>query len=173
MIYEYNGRHPQIADDCFIAPSADLIGGVKLGERVNIWYGAVIRADLNTITIGSESNVQDNAVLHVTRENDLMIGERCTIGHGAIVHACTIGNRCLIGMGAIILDGAIIADDSLVAAGAVVTPNKRYPPRSLLVGSPATVARTLSDDDLERMRENVDEYILLGKGSVAIVDNQS
>ncbi len=173
MIYECNGRRPEIADDCFIASSADLIGSVKLGERVSIWYGAVLRADLNAITIGGESNIQDNAVLHVTKENGLTIGERCTIGHGAIIHACTIGNRCLIGMGAIILDGALIADDSLIAAGAVVTPNKHFPPRSLLVGSPAKAVRTLSDEELERMRENVDEYILLGEAASVIVDNPS
>jgi len=173
MIWEHNGKRANIAGECFIAPSADLIGDVTLGERVNIWYGAVVRADVNTITIGSETNIQDNAVLHVTKENSLSIGDRCTIGHGAIVHACTVSDRCLIGMGAIILDGAHIGEDSLVAAGAVVPPNKHFPPRSLLMGSPATVVRSLSDEDLMRMKENVDEYIVLGKEAAVLVDNKS
>lgn len=173
MTHEYDGQGPKIGNGCFIAPSADLIGQVTLGDGVGIWYGAVVRADVNTITIGRQTNIQDNAVLHVTRDNPLTIGERCTIGHAAIVHAATIGDRCLIGMGAIILDGAIIGNDSLVAAGAVVTPNKRFPPRSLLVGSPATVVRTLSDDELMGMKENVDQYLLLATEASAVVDTKS
>lgn len=173
MIYEHDGQGPTIGNDCFVAPSADLIGRATLGDGVNVWYGAVVRADVNTITIGRETNIQDNAVLHVTRDNPLTIGQRCTIGHSAIVHAATVGDRCLVGMGSIILDGAIIGDDSLVAAGAVVTPNKRFPPRSLLVGSPATVMRTLTDDELVRMKENVEEYLLLANEASAVVDTKS
>jgi len=173
MIYEHHAKRPSIAADCFIAPSADLIGDVTLQARVSIWYGAVVRADVNSITIARETNVQDNAVLHVTAEHNLRIGERCTIGHGAIVHACTIGDRCLIGMGAIILDGAVIGEDSLVAAGTVVPPNKHFPPRSLLIGSPAKVVRTLSDEDLALMGENVDEYLRLSGDACSVVDTKS
>lgn len=161
MIYKQNNQQPQIADNCFIAPTAVVIGDAHLESNVNLWYGAVVRADVNRITVGEETNIQDNAVLHVTYENSLSIGKRCTVGHGAIIHACTVEDDCLIGMGSIILDGAVIGRQSLVGAGAVVPPNKHFPPRSLLLGSPAKVIRSLTDEELAGMQKNVDEYLAL------------
>ena len=162
MLYSFNDRKPVIGNDCFIAPTADIIGDVVLGDGTSVWYGAVIRGDDGPIRIGSCSNVQDNAVLHLTKKQNLVIGSNVTIGHGAILHACTIEDGCLIGMGSIVLDGAHIGADSLVAAGALVSPNKTFPPRSLIMGSPAKAVRTLSNEDLEAIRMNTAEYLALG-----------
>jgi carbonic anhydrase/acetyltransferase-like protein (isoleucine patch superfamily) len=170
MIYTFNSHSPTIAAGCFIAPSAAVIGRTTLGNRVNVWYGAVIRADVNTIVIGDETNIQDNAVLHVTDDKPLVIGSRCTVGHAAIIHACTVGDNALIGMGAIILDGAVIGSHCLVGAGAVVPPNKSFPPRSLLLGAPAKVVRTLTEEELEAIERNTDEYLLLSTGEFTVVD---
>ena len=158
MMYAYNGESPSIAEGCYIAPSADVIGNVTLGEGVSIWFHATLRADVNTIYIGGQSNLQDNVVAHVDKGFPLIVGERCTIGHGAIIHACTIEDDCLIGMGAIVLNGAVIGKESIVAAGALVSQNKVYPPRSLLVGTPAKLIRTLSDEEFLKVRENTQEY---------------
>ncbi len=158
MMYAYNGVSPSIAEGCYIAPSADVIGKVTLGEGVSVWFHATLRADVNTIHIGGQSNLQDNVVAHVDKDSPLKVGERCTVGHGAIIHACTIGNDCLIGMGAIVLNGAVIGEESIVAAGALVSQNKVYPPRSLLVGTPAKLIRTLSDEEFLKVRENTQEY---------------
>nr|WP_321261697.1 gamma carbonic anhydrase family protein [uncultured Sphaerochaeta sp.] len=158
MMYAYNGKSPSIAEGCYIAPSADVIGNVTLGEGVSIWFHATLRADVNTIHIGGQSNLQDNVVAHVDKGFPLIVGERCTVGHGAIIHACTIEDDCLIGMGAIVLNGAVIGKESIVAAGALVSQNKVYPPRSLLVGTPAKLIRTLSDEEFAKVRENTQEY---------------
>jgi carbonic anhydrase/acetyltransferase-like protein (isoleucine patch superfamily) len=158
MMYAYNGKSPSIAEGCYIAPSADVIGNVTLEEGVSIWFHATLRADVNTIHIGKQSNLQDNVVAHVDKGFPLTVGERCTVGHGAIIHACTIGDDCLIGMGAIVLNGAVIGEESIVAAGALVSQNKVYPPRSLLVGTPAKLIRTLSDEEFAKVRENTQEY---------------
>lgn len=173
MIYEHAHYKPQIDRSCYIAPNAAVIGQVTLDEEVNIWYGATVRADVNTITIGRQTNIQDNAVLHVTRSHALTIQERCTIGHGAIVHAAVIGAGSLVGMGAIILDGAVIGERSLVAAGSVVPPNKSYPPRSLILGSPATVVRSLTDEEIEEIERGVNEYLLLARQVATVVDTGS
>ncbi|MGH0051978.1 MAG: gamma carbonic anhydrase family protein [Sphaerochaetaceae bacterium] len=158
MIYAYNGISPHIAKDCYIAPTADIIGKVTLEENVSIWFHATLRGDVNTIYIGSQSNLQDNVVAHVDTDSPLVVGKRCTIGHGAIIHACTIGDDCLIGMGAIVLNGAKIGEQSLVAAGALVPQNKVYPPRSLLMGTPAKLIRTLTDAEVEKISKNTKEY---------------
>jgi carbonic anhydrase/acetyltransferase-like protein (isoleucine patch superfamily) len=158
MIYTYNGKSPNMATGCYIAPTADVIGNVTLEEGVSIWFHATLRADVNTIHIGERTNLQDNVVAHVDNDFPLIVGKRCTVGHGAIIHACTIGDDCLIGMGAIVLNGAVIGEQSIVAAGALVSQNKAYPPRSLLVGTPAKLIRTLSDEEFKKMCENTQEY---------------
>lgn len=167
MIYSHNQTTPRLGNNCYVAPSADIIGDVTLGDSTSIWYNATIRSDEAPITIGDGTNIQDNAVLHVTKGLPLSIGCGCTVGHGAILHSCTIGDDCLIGMGAIILDGAVIGKQSLVAAGSLVSPNKVFPPRSLLLGSPAKVARMLGEEEYQHMIENANDYSAYAEDLVA------
>lgn len=160
-LYELEGVAPTLPVDgsAWIAPSADVIGDVRLGEGASIWFGAVVRADNTPITIGTRSNVQDGAMLHSDPGVPLTIGEDVTVGHHAILHGCTVGNRVLVGMGATILNGAVIGDDCLVGAGALVTEGKVFPPGSLIVGSPAVVKRTLSPEALEGLKRSADVYV--------------
>jgi carbonic anhydrase/acetyltransferase-like protein (isoleucine patch superfamily) len=136
---------------------------VVLGAEASIWFGAVIRADNTAITIGVRSNVQDGAMLHSDPDAPLSVAEDCTIGHHAILHGCTIGARVLVGMGAIILNHAMIGEDCLVGAGALVTEGKTFPPRSLIVGSPARAVRTLDDAALEGLRRSAGHYATRGR----------
>lgn len=138
---------PQIHSSVFIAPGATVIGAVTLAEESSVWYGAVIRGDIHHIHIGAQSNVQDGCILHVSDDYPAILGERVTLGHRAIVHACTVGDEVLVGMGAIILDGAQIGPRCTIAAGALVTKGTVAPEGSLLVGSPARIVRTLSLDE--------------------------
>ncbi len=144
-LYKIDGKAPQPSETSWIAPSAELIGDVVLGPDVGIWFGAVIRADNTQIVIGARSNVQEGAMGHSDPGAPLTVGEDCTIGHHAILHGCTIGDRVLVGMGATILNHAVIGADSLVGAGALVTEGKVFPPGSLIVGSPARAVRDLDD----------------------------
>ena len=145
-------------ENVYIAPNATVVGDVDLGKNVNIWYGAVVRGDHGTITLGEGTNVQDNAVIH----DETTVGKFCTIGHGAIVHGCTIGDGCLIGMGAIVLGGAELADGCLVAAGSVVTGKTVAPAGWLLMGNPAKLVRNLSPDELMASLKNATDYVALG-----------
>ncbi len=142
-IYALEERRPAIDPDAWVAPGADVIGDARLAAGASIWFGAVIRADNTPILVGERSNVQEGAMLHSDPGAPLTIGEDCTIGHHAILHGCTIGDRVLIGMGAIVLNRAAIGDDCLVGAGALVTEGKRFPPGSLIVGSPARAVREI------------------------------
>ncbi len=139
----------------YIASNATVVGDVILGENVNIWYGAVLRGDNGTITVGEGTNIQDNAVLH----DETVIGCGCTIGHGAIVHGCTVGDRSTIGMGAVVLSGAVIGEDCIVGAGALVTGKMRIEAGSLVLGNPAKVVRSLSFDEIEKNRQNAPHYV--------------
>lgn len=141
----------------FIAPNAVVTGEVNLGENVNIWYGAVLRGDSGTITIGDHTNIQDNCVVH----EQTAIGSHCTIGHGAIVHGCTVGDNCVIGMGSIVLNGAILGDGCLVGAGAVVTGKMNAPAGSVLLGSPAKVVKTLTLEQIALQRQGALHYVEL------------
>ena len=152
-----------VAKRCFIAAGAHLIGQVELGELTSVWYNAVIRGDLNYIKIGSETNIQDNSVLHVTHELPVIVGDRVTVGHGAVIHGCVIEDDCLVGMGAIILDGAHIGKGSVIAAGALVKERMVVPPHSLVVGVPGVVKRTLDPSTIEMIREAGRHYIDLTK----------
>src|SRR3954447_11930823 len=140
-------RGPQIAASAFVVPNATIVGDVSLGEESSVWYGAVLRGDINRIVIGAQSNVQDNAVIHLSDDYAATLGERVTVGHSAIVHACTIDDEVLVGMGAIILDGAEIGARSIIGANALVTVGKKIPPGSLVYGSPARVVSQLSLDE--------------------------
>lgn len=160
MIFPHKGIEPKIPDSCFIAPSADIIGDVVMGENSSAWFQTVIRGDVNYIRIGSRTNVQDQSVLHVTRKTaPLIIGDDVTIGHRVTLHGCTLKNRILVGMGAVVMDGAVINDDSIIAAGALVTKGKEFPPKSLIQGSPAKVVRELTDDELFFLRKSAQNYV--------------
>ena len=162
MVAGHNNHQPTIGQQCYIAPTADIIGDAYLSDGVSIWFHATIRADVNTITIAEQTNIQDNCVLHVTKTQALVVGKRCTVGHGVILHACTIEDDCLIGMGSIVLDGSHIGKQCLIGAGSVVPPNKSYPERSLILGSPAKVIRQLTEEELLHMQENSQEYCQFG-----------
>ncbi|NLE16042.1 MAG: gamma carbonic anhydrase family protein [Spirochaetales bacterium] len=162
MVAKHNDHQPIIGQQCYIAPSADIIGDVHLSDGASIWFHATLRADVNRITIGEQTNIQDNCVLHVTKAQGLVVGKQCTVGHGAILHACTIEDECLIGMGSIVLDGSHIGTQCLVGAGSVVPPNKTYPPHSLIMGSPARAIRQLTEEELLHMKQNTLEYWRFG-----------
>jgi carbonic anhydrase/acetyltransferase-like protein (isoleucine patch superfamily) len=161
-IYQFGDRKPVIPASCYVAEEAILIGEVILGERVTILPGAVLRADNEPITIGDDSNVQDNAVLHNDPGAPLVIGKGVTIGHQAMLHGCTIGDGALIGVGAIVLNNAVIGRECLVGAGSVVTERKSFPDRSLILGSPAKAMREITDDNVMRMRFDTQSYVHRG-----------
>lgn len=145
--------------ELFIAPDAVVTGDVVLGENVSIWYGAVLRGDSGTITVGEGTNIQERCVLH----EKTSLGKYCTVGHGAIVHGCTIGDECLVGMGAIILDGAVIGDRCIIGAGALVTGKMNAPAGSMILGSPAKVVKELTNEQMAQLRTNAEHYIELAK----------
>ncbi|MDO9491159.1 MAG: gamma carbonic anhydrase family protein [Acetobacterium sp.] len=148
----------------FIAKSADVVGKVKLGNFISVWFQAVIRGDVDSITIGDRTNIQDGTVVHVAPGYPTVIGDGVSIGHNAIIHGCEIGDNVLVGMGAIILNGAKIGDNSIVGAGSLVTQGKVFPPNSLIMGSPAKVARELKPEEIQSIRDNAEEYLDTMKG---------
>jgi carbonic anhydrase/acetyltransferase-like protein (isoleucine patch superfamily) len=157
---KYKEISPTIGEGVFMVDCVNVIGDVKIGADSSLWFGVVVRGDVNYIRIGERTNVQDNSVLHVTKEtHPLIIGSEVTIGHGVILHGCTIKDRCLIGMGAIVLDGAVIGEDSIVGAGALVTENKEFPQGSLIIGSPAKVVRELTDAEIKRIKQSSVNYM--------------
>ncbi len=152
-------RTPDVARANWVAASATLVGDVTLGSQSSVFYGAVLRGDIARIVVGEGTNIQDNAVVHLADDLDAIIGNWCTIGHSAIVHACTIEDECLIGMGATILDGARIGRGSIVGAGAVVTQRTVIPPGSMVLGTPAKVVRSLSPVEQAGLREWAMKYV--------------
>jgi gamma-carbonic anhydrase len=163
QIESFLNTPPRIHPTAFVAPGAAVIGDVTLGEEASVWYHAAARGDINRIVIGPRSNVQDGAVLHVADEYHTQIGELVTIGHKAVVHACTVEDEVLVGMGAIILDGAKIGARSIIGAGALVTGGKEIPPGSLVVGSPAKVVRTLSLEEQASIKVWAERYVTLSR----------
>jgi carbonic anhydrase/acetyltransferase-like protein (isoleucine patch superfamily) len=161
-IHPFLHHQPQIHESCFIAPSADVIGRVTLHEMSSVWYNATLRGDINEIVIGPRSNVQDNAVIHLADDFGCYVGEMVTVGHSAILHACTVKDEVLIGMGAIVLDGAVIGERSIIGAGALVTGHTIIPPGSLVLGSPAKVVKTLSLEEQAKIKDWALKYV---KGS--------
>lgn len=157
-LYEIDGLKPIVPEDSWVAPSADLIGDARLGEGVGIWFGAVIRADNTPIIVGDRTNIQEGAMLHSDPGIPLTIGSDCTIGHHAILHGCTMGDRVLVGMGAVVLNHAVIGDDCLIGAGALVTEGKTFPPGSLIIGSPAKAVRELSPDVIAALKQSAAGY---------------
>jgi carbonic anhydrase/acetyltransferase-like protein (isoleucine patch superfamily) len=157
-LYALGDLAPQLTDGAWAAPSADLIGDVRLGGRASVWFGAVIRADNTPILIGEDSNIQDGAVGHSDPGFPLTIGARVTVGHQAILHGCTLKDDCLVGMGARILNGAVIESDCIVGAGALITEGKTFPPGSLIVGSPARVVRQLTPEEKQALHISAAHY---------------
>ena len=162
VIRKVNGKSPKIPTDCFVAENATIIGDVTFGENCSVWYNAVIRGDVNSISIGNKVNIQDGAVVHCTYEkHSTVIGNNVSIGHNAIVHGCTIHDNVLIGMGSIVLDGAIIGRNSLVGAGCVVPPGKIVPPNTLVIGNPMKIIRELSEVEISNIQINKNHYLKL------------
>jgi carbonic anhydrase/acetyltransferase-like protein (isoleucine patch superfamily) len=157
-LYALDDLAPTLTEGAWAAPSADLIGDVRLGRRASVWFGAVIRADNTPILIGEESNIQDGAVGHSDPDAPLIIGARVTVGHQAILHGCTIGDGCLVGMGARVLNGAVLGTNCLVGAGALITEGKRFEPGMLIVGSPARAVRALSEEQVALLAVSAAHY---------------
>ena len=171
MLHKFKGTLPTLGSNTWIAPSADIVGDVTCGEDCSIWFGCVVRGDVHYIKIGSRTNIQDLRMIHVTHYkngdkttgNPTIIGDDVTIGHRVMLHGCTIESACLIGMSATILDGAVISKESIVGAGALVTKNKVFPPRSLIVGSPAKVIRELKDEEVAELYASASRYVKFKK----------
>jgi len=171
MLHKYKEMEPKIAQGTWIAPSADVIGDVRCGEDCSIWFGCVVRGDVHFIQIGDRVNIQDLSMIHVTHYkngdrstgNPTIIGDDVTIGHRVMLHGCTIEDASLIGMSATILDGAVIGKESIVGAGSLVTKNKVFPPRSLIMGSPAKVVRELTQDEVAELYASAQRYVTFKK----------
>jgi carbonic anhydrase/acetyltransferase-like protein (isoleucine patch superfamily) len=167
MIYKFRQWTPELGTNSWVAPSADVVGNVTMGEECSIWFGCVVRGDVHYITIGDRTNIQDLSMIHVTHYkkedmsdgNPTIIGSDVTIGHRVMMHGCTIEDACLIGMSATILDGAVIGRESILGAGSLVTKNKVFPPRSLIMGSPAKVVRELNDDEVKELYASAARYV--------------
>lgn len=159
----YLGRTPEISAAAFVAPCAKIMGAVTLAPLSSVFYGSILRGDIQTITIGEGTNIQDGTIIHLADEYGVEIGSYCTVGHGAMIHACKIGNETLIGMRATILDGAEIGDHCLIAAGSVVTPRTIIPAGSMVMGAPAKVKRPLTDSEIAGLRPWAEKYISVAK----------
>jgi carbonic anhydrase/acetyltransferase-like protein (isoleucine patch superfamily) len=157
-LFAFNDKTPVLGRDAFVFTTAVLIGDVVLADGANVWPGAVLRGDTEAIRIGAHTSFQDNAVAHTDPGFPIVVGPDCIIGHNVILHGATVGARCLIGMGAILLNGCEIGDESIVGAGALVTQGKKFPPRCMIIGSPAKAVREVTDDDLQPRRELSGRY---------------
>ncbi|WP_457677960.1 gamma carbonic anhydrase family protein [Thermovibrio sp.] len=160
MFLDFGELKPKIGKRVFIAENATVIGDVEIGDDSSIWFGAILRGDVNYIKVGKCTSIQDGTVVHVTRKtHPTVIGSFVTVGHGVKLHGCTVKDNCLIGIGAIILDGAVIGENSIVAAGSLVPPGKEFPPGSLVMGFPAKVKRELTEEEIEGLKEHALRYV--------------
>jgi len=160
MLRAFRGIIPTIATSAYIEETAAVIGDVVIGSESSVWFNAVVRGDVHSIRIGHRTNIQDLCLLHVTDDTyPLTLGDDITVGHHAVLHGCTIKDRVLIGMGAVIMDGAVIEEDCIVGAGALVTERMQVPPKSLILGTPARIRRSLTDDELRWIKESALNYI--------------
>ena len=157
-IRSFQGMFPKMGDPIYIDPLGAVIGDVELGEHVSIWSNAVVKGDPCAIRIGAWSNIQDNCTVHAGPDNTAYIGEYCVVGHGAILHGCTIGNGCMVGMGSIVMNDAVLGDGCLVGAGTLITEGKTFPPGSLIMGSPGKVMRQLTLEEIAGIREAAEHY---------------
>lgn len=158
IIMAVNDRAPELHDTAWVAPNATIVGPVTVAAKASVWYGAILRAEFEPITIGEGSNVQDNVTIHVDPGFPATLGAGVTVGHNVVLHGCTVEDGSLIGMGAVVLNGAVIGRESLVAAGAVVPQGAAIPPRSLVAGVPGKVRRELTDDEVAHNRANALAY---------------
>ncbi|WP_225447468.1 gamma carbonic anhydrase family protein [Streptacidiphilus sp. PB12-B1b] len=163
MVAPVCGRTPEVHDDAFVAPTAVVLGSVSLAAGSGVWYHAVLRGDCESITIGGNSNIQDNCTVHADPGFPVVVGSGVTVGHNAVLHGCTVEDEVLVGMGATVLNGARIGTGSLIAAGAVVPQGMQIPPNSLVAGVPAKVKRELGEEDRAGIRLNGEHYVLLGR----------
>jgi len=156
--YSYQGRKPSLGRDVFVADGARLVGDVRVGDCSSIWFNAVLRGDLHPVIIGHHTNIQDNAVCHIGYDEPCVIGNYVTVGHSAILHACTVGDEVLVGMGAIVMDRVVIGDQSIIGAAALLTQDMVVPPGSLVYGSPAKVVSSLGPKERAQLRRYAEEY---------------
>ncbi|MEI6279631.1 MAG: gamma carbonic anhydrase family protein [Verrucomicrobiae bacterium] len=161
-------REPQLSEAAFVASDAKIMGDVRLAKDSSVFYGAILRGDIESILIGEGSNVQDGSIIHLADDLPAIVGAYCTIGHGAVIHACTVGDECLIGMRAVVLDGAEIGDQCLIAAGTVVTPRTKIPAGSMVMGTPGKVVRALSAEERAGLRHWAEKYILVARAHAAL-----
>ncbi|MEP4078061.1 gamma carbonic anhydrase family protein [Haloferula sp.] len=166
-IESYESHSPEINPSAFVAASADIIGRVTLQDESSVWYNSTLRGDINEIVIGPRSNIQDNAVVHLADDYGCYVGELVTVGHSAVIHACTLKDEVLVGMGAIVLDGAVIGERSIIGAGAVVTGGTEIPPGSLVLGTPAKVVRSLSLDEQGDIKHWAEKYVVQSRKFLA------
>jgi carbonic anhydrase/acetyltransferase-like protein (isoleucine patch superfamily) len=171
QLYKYKDLYPHVGKKVFLAPGACLIGDVVIGDDSSVFYNCVLRADINSIRIGTRTNIQDNTVLHLADRFGVVIGNDVTIGHSAVIHACTIGDNTTIGMGAIIMDGAVIGANSIVGAGSLVPPGKVFPDGSLILGQPAQLKRNLTEDEIAANHKMALKYCLV-KDELRMVHEQ-
>jgi carbonic anhydrase/acetyltransferase-like protein (isoleucine patch superfamily) len=163
MILPFEGKTPVIGKEVFIAPTAVVVGDVVIGDRASVWFGTVLRGDLAPIRVGKETNIQDNCTVHVDEGYPAVIGDRVSVGHNAVIHGCTVEDEVLVGIGARVLSGARIRTGAVVAANAVVREGQRVGPRELVAGAPATVKRTLSDEELARFLHPMKNYLRISR----------
>lgn len=159
MILKFKEFYPNIHQTAWVAPSADLIGNITIGENSSVWFQCVIRADVNKVEIGKNTNIQDLSMIHTDTHSQTIIGDNVTIGHKVMLHGCKIGDNCLIGMSATILDNAEIGEGSIVGANSLVTQGKKFPPRSLIMGIPAKVVKELTQEDVDGLIKHAGHYV--------------
>jgi len=159
MILTLAGRTPRLAESVYVAPSADLIGSVELGENSSVWFQCVLRGDIEPIRIGANSNIQDGTIIHTMRGAPTIVGDWVTVGHRVVLHGCTVENHCLIGMGAVVLNHVHVGEGSIIAAGSLVAERTVIPPRSLFMGVPAKLRRTLTDDEQAFINRHATNYL--------------
>ena len=160
ILRRFGEKAPNVHASAFVAPGAVVVGDVEVGERSSIWFGCVLRGDVNAIRIGARTNVQDLTTIHVTsRTHPTVVGDEVTIGHRVVLHGCTIKDRCLGGIGSVVMDGAVVGPEAVVGAGALVPPGMVVPPRTLVMGSPAKVKRDLAPEEIEALRRSAENYV--------------
>lgn len=171
MILDYQGQHPQIGNHVFIAPTAVVIGNVRIGDKASIWYGSVLRGDRDRIVIGAHTNIQDNCTVHTDPGKPVYIGERVSVGHGAVIHGCTLEDRCLVGIRAVVLNDACVRTGTIVGSGGVVREGQVVGPFQLVAGVPATVKKPLDESDLKRIVGTSQTYQMLAAQHRRIFEN--